>query len=257
MNTQQDTGQRPTTASQAAETLRLLGSRVVIAIVSRVMAWPKVFAVVGAAAFLCTATAQAAEVKHATRVQVQPQILAGFNPAQRSKLLGYQSVTQASTFNRGGREYLSGISYQLVDMKADELFALLQKVDRTLPRALPATHKARYIGSSGDLPLVQLVHGNGFLSGTYTVLWQPQAATREVNFWMSPDQPHDVDDIWGFFRITPVDNGRRSLVTVAVAVDLGNGPTRSMYGGTVQKIILKSARYIRKFVDRRLGRNVE
>jgi len=210
----------------------------------------------GLALTLLVAPAYGANVKTAPRVQIEKQVLAGFTNAEREKLIGYQSVTHATTFNRDGREYLSGISYQLVDMKADELFGLLQRVDHTLPRALPATHKARYVGNSGDLPLVQLIHGNAFLSGTYTVLWQPEAAAKEVRFWMAPELPHDVNDIYGFFRITPVDNGRRSLVTVAVAVDLGSGG-KAAYAGTVQEIILKSARYVGKFVDRRRGKNVD
>jgi hypothetical protein len=237
--------------------LKRLGARMTVAIISRVMAWPKVFAGALVGAALLSEPAHAAEVKRPVRALIEPEVLAGFSADERDKLTGYQSVTQASSFNRGGRDYLSAISYQVVDIKADELFNLLQKVDHTLPHALPATYKARYVGTSGDLPLVQLVHGNGFFSGTYTVLWQPQANSREVNFWLSTEQPHDVDDIYGFFRITPVDQGKRSLVTVAVAVDLGNGTTKQMYGHTVQKIILKSARYIRKFVDRRLGRPVE
>lgn len=217
------------------------------------MAWPKIFTALAVVMALFSTPAEAAEVRR-PRVQIEQGVLAGFSRTDRDKLSSYQSVTHAEKFTRDGREYLSGISYQLVDMKADELFGLLQKVDHTLPRALPATHKARYIGSEDGLPLVQMIHGNSFLNGTYTVLWQPQAERREVSFWLSPGHPHDLDDIWGFFRITPVDQGRRSLVTVAVAVDLGS---KQMYAGKVQQLILKSARYIRKFVDRRAGKPVD
>ena len=237
---------------------RRLGSRVAFAIVCRVVAWPRLFVLlVGLTCLLQPSGAQAAEVKRAPRIQIEREILVGFSEAERAKILGYQSVTHASTFDRSGRKVMSGISYQLVDMKAAELFALLQRVDHTLPRALPATHKARYVGNFGEFPLVQLVHGNGFFNGTYTVIWQPHNDRKEVTFWMAPEHPHDVDDIWGFFRITPVDKGRRSLVTVAVAVDLGKGGVKTLYQGTVQKVILKSARYIRKFVDRRQGKNVD
>lgn len=227
------------------------------AILGRKMALLRVLPKAVLAIALTSAPVYAANNRPAARVQIERQVLSGFSKAEQEKLIGYQSVTHASTFQRDGREYLSGISYQLVDMKADELFNLLQKVDHTLPRALPATHKARYLRTKGDQQLVQMVHGNAFLNGTYTVLWQPEASTREVKFWLAPEMPHDLQDIWGFFRITPVDHGRRALVTVAVAVDVGDKGPQAMYAGKVQKIILKSARYFGKFVDRRLGRNVD
>lgn len=227
------------------------------AILSRTMASLRVLPKAVLAVALIATPAVAANTRPAARVQIEKPLLVGFSKAEQEKLIGYQSVTHASTFQRDGREYMSGISYQLVDMKADELFGLLQKVDHTLPRALPATHKARYLRNKGDLQLVQLVHGNAFLNGTYTVLWQPEANTREVKFWLAPELPHDLRDIWGFFRITPVDNGRRALVTVAVAVDVGSNGPQAMAAGKIQKIILKSARYFGKFVDRRLGRRVE
>jgi hypothetical protein len=183
-------------------------------------------------------------------------LAAGFNKAERTELLKYKSITRAAEFTHGGRRYLSGLSYQIVDMNAAELYGLFKKADHTLPRALPGTYKAKFVGTHGALPLVQLVHGNAMINGGYTVIWQPDDSVREIRFWMSQERPHDVQDIWGYFRIQDFGSNK-ALVTVALALDLGNNSSLTTHEKRIHKMMLKSARYVRKFVDRRHGKAVK
>src|SRR6478752_6810159 len=134
--------------------------------------------------------------------------------SEREALLAGEVVARPMQFETDGGSYRGGVSYSVVNAPAAAVLAALSNAD-TLPQALPHTKSARLIDVSGGLARVELVHGG---STSYTVRIERSAAHSELRFWLDPTRPHDISDVFGFFRVEPFANGK-SLVTVAVALD--------------------------------------
>jgi hypothetical protein len=99
----------------------------------------------------------------------------------------------------------------------------------------------------GSLARVELVHGGGT---TYTVNIERSALRSELRFWLDSSRPHDISDVFGFFRVEPFADGK-SLVTVAAALDLGPGITSLLFSGAVERSLLSTPGLIRNYVEPR------
>ena len=91
------------------------------------------------------------------------------------------------------------------------------------------------------------MHGDGT---TYTVHIERSAPRSELRFWLDSSRPHDISDVFGFFRVEPFGDGK-SLVTVAAALDLGPGLTSLFFGDAVERSLLSTPGRIRVFVEPR------
>jgi hypothetical protein len=150
---------------------------------------------------------------------------------------------------RHGGSYVGGLSYQLVRASVPELITALLTVDQ-LPQLLPRTKRARLVDSSGGRARVELVQGNSLVEATYTVYLERDADPPVVRFWLDPSRPHDIRDVWGYFRVQPF-GATRSMVTVAVALDVGDGLVRWLFEDRIQRVILDTPRHIRDFLEPR------
>lgn len=169
--------------------------------------------------------------------------------AERDALLAGDVVSRPMHFDTESGSYRGGLSYSLVNAPAAAVLSALSNVD-TLPQALPNTKSARLIDVRGGLARVELVHGGGT---TYTVQIQRTASPccrSELRFWLDPSRPHDISDVFGFFRVEPFGEGK-SLVTVAAALDLGSGLTSLLFSNAVQRSVLSTPRRIRDYVEPR------
>jgi len=166
--------------------------------------------------------------------------------SEREALLAGEVVARPMSFETESGSYRGGVSYSLVNAPAAAVLAALSNAD-TLPQALPHTKSARLIDVRGGLARVELVHGNGT---TYTVRIERSAAGSELRFWLDPSRPHDISDVFGFFRVEPFENGK-SLVTVAATLDLGPGLTRLFFSDAVQRSVLSTPGRIRGYVEPR------
>lgn len=175
--------------------------------------------------------------------------------AERGALLAGEVVSRPLRFETESGSYRGGVSYSVVHAPAAAVLSALSNVE-TLPQALPHTTSARLIDAHGGLARVELVHGDGT---TYTVHIERSAsrATRfaipdggELRFWLDPSRPHDISDVFGFFRVEPFGDGK-SLVTVAAALDLGPGLTSLFFGDAVQRSLLSTPGRIRVYVEPR------
>lgn len=166
--------------------------------------------------------------------------------SEREALLAGEVVPRPMRFETESGSYCGGVSYSLVNAPAAAVLAALSNAD-TLPRALPHTRSARLIDVRGGLARVELVHGDGT---TYTVRIERSAPRSELRFWMDSSRPHDISDVFGFFRVEPFGNGK-SLVTVAAALDLGPGITSLFFTDAVQRSVLSTPGRIRLYVEPR------
>jgi hypothetical protein len=190
-------------------------------------------------AFTLAASAQAEPSNVATRRSL--------TSAERNALYAGRMVSRPLSFEQSGGHYVGGVSYQVVDAQPELVLAALSDVTNW-PEALPRTKSARLVDSVNGLSRVELVQGGTFLDARYTVVLE-RVDAETIRFWMDPSQPHDIRDVWGFFRIKPLSGGR-SLITVGAALDLGDGLPR-LFEDKIAGMMLRAPRQIRDFVQPR------
>ena len=168
-------------------------------------------------------------------------------PVEIERLDAGVRVTHPRTFHWRGNKYVGGLSFQLV--RAEPAFVLdaIFSTEAALSW-MPMTESVRTVGGSGRDLFVEFRQGVDPVVRTYTVnVWRDDTAIR----WrLDPDRPHDIQDTWGFMSAQPWGEGR-SLVTVGVALDLGNGMIRGFFEEEIQDTILSTADDIRGYVEAR------
>jgi hypothetical protein len=192
---------------------------------------------------LALAASAQAEPGDAAAAKVRPS----FTLHERSALHAGQMVSRELRFEQSGGHYVGGVSYQVVDAQPELVLAALSDVSNW-PEALPRTKSARLLGSVNGVSRVELVQGGSFVDARYTVMLE-RADAETIRFWLDPSQPHDIRDVWGFFRIQPAPGGR-SLITVGAALDLGDGLSR-LFEDKIASMMLRAPHKIRDFVEPR------
>ena len=118
-----------------------------------------------------------------------------------------------------------------------------------LPNVLPRTKRATLVDVVGSVARVELVQGNSLVESSYTVALQ-RTAPDQVHFRLDPSRPHGIKDVWGYFRARPFGKNK-TLITVAVALDVGPGLVRLLFEERIQKVALETPRHIRDYIEPR------
>ncbi|HEX7670794.1 MAG TPA: SRPBCC family protein, partial [Polyangiaceae bacterium] len=157
---------------------------------------------------------------------------------ERARVATGALVTRPLDFERNGAHYIGGIATGVVPATADEVLAAMDDVS-ALRAMLPRTKRATLVDAHGTTRRIELRQGNSIVDATYTVTLSPAGAPGELHFQLDPSRPHGIDDLYGYFKVEPVDD-KHSLVTVAAAVDVGSGLTAVLFGKRVQDVILSA-----------------
>lgn len=173
----------------------------------------------------------------------------GLRASEREQLLAGSRVERPLSFGQGKGSYVGGIAYQVVNRAPSEVLSALLDV-RRLPEMLPRTRSARLISTEGGRSRIELEQGQAPFVARYTVVLERVPGADELRFWLDPSAPHDIRDVWGFFRVQELASGG-SLLTVGAAVDLGPGLFAGLFTRRVQKVVLHSVTGIRDFMEPR------
>ncbi len=166
---------------------------------------------------------------------------------ERASLLAGDTVSRPMVFTRGDdQRYVGGVSYQVVRASPDEVLAALGTV-KELPEMLPRTRSARLVDVSRGAARIELTQGNQLVETTYTVRLRRKGSS-ELRFELDPSRPHGIRDVYGYMRVRSLGPGQ-TLVTVAVALDLGPGLARALFEDRIQKVILDTPRKIRDYLE--------
>ncbi len=197
---------------------------------------------------LTLAATAVAEPRHAERAAaVHREARPSFTLGEREALSAGNMVSRALRFEHAGGHYVGGVSYQLVEARPELVLAALSDV-ANWPDALPRTKSARLLDSTDGVSRVELVQGSALVDARYTVVLE-RADAETIRFWLDGAQPHDISDVWGFFRVNAMPGGR-CLITVGAALDLGDGLTR-LFEDRIAGMMLRAPRQIRDFVQPR------
>jgi len=178
-----------------------------------------------------------------------PRTYGGLTAAERQALAHGQTVSRPTAFRHGGGRYVGGVSYQVVRASPPEVLSALLTVE-LLPHLLPRTKRARQVAGAGSGARVELVQGNSWIDATYTVVLAREGDSS-VRFRLDGSRPHDIEDVWGYFRAQPFGESH-TLVTVAVALDVGDGLVRMLFEDRIQRLILSAPAQIRDFLEPRV-----
>jgi hypothetical protein len=170
----------------------------------------------------------------------------GLAADETSRLLRGQTVARPQEMHRGGRRYVGGVTYTIVDSTPGELGSVLDDIG-AWRRFLPKTRDARRVGAVEGDALVQITHGSPLVQVGYTLRVHPEE--HGLRFWMDPARPHDIEDAWGFFRTEPLGDGR-TLVTYGILIDMGGGILRDMFEDRVRELALEVPDHVREVVLR-------
>ncbi len=170
----------------------------------------------------------------------------GLSRDERRLLSEGSSVRRPVAFTRGDGRYVGGVAYQTVHARPEAVLAALGDAE-SLAQALPRTKSASVVAQARGVRHIELVQGNAVVEARYTVRVEA-AREKELRFRLDRDRPHDIQDVWGFFRVESFGE-HQSLLTVAVALDLGPGMARMLFERRVQAVILDAPRHIRDHVE--------
>lgn len=183
-----------------------------------------------------------AESAHADRPRVHTA--STFAPHEKAALLAGDAVTRPMKFARRGGQYVGGVAYQVVDATPAEVMSALGSAEQ-LPGMLPRTKSARLVSAGRKHAKVELVSGTELVDAKYTVVFKRKGRS-ELRFWLDQKSPHGIRDVWGYVRVRPF--GKGSLVTVAVALDVGPGVVRMLFEDRIQRTILSTPQKIRDYL---------
>ena len=157
-------------------------------------------------------------------------------------------VTRPLDFERDGAHYVGGIATGLVPASPERVLAAMRDV-AALRKMLPNTKQVALVDTSGGSRRIELLQGSSFVEAKYTVELSPDGRPGELGFKLDPSRPHDIDDVYGYFKVERFDD-QRSAVTVAAAVDVGSSLTIMLFGKKVQDVILSAPHRMRDYFSR-------
>jgi hypothetical protein len=167
---------------------------------------------------------------------------------ERALLANGQIITKPVQFERGSSKYVGGLASGLVPATPERVFQAIQEPDALLAM-LPKTKRVTLVDTDASSKRLELLQGNSFVDATYTVKLVPSDKPGELTFQMDRSRPHDIDDVYGYFKVERFDD-KRSLVTVAAAVDVGSDFTNLLFGKRVQEVILSTPYAMRTYFAR-------
>jgi hypothetical protein len=141
-----------------------------------------------------------------------------------------ETVYRPTTIEEGDARLVGGVTYTVLDASIADLMPLFDDA-AAYKELLPRTLDAR-VRREGDARVVALRTGNALFEGAYS-LYMRRTSDNEVRFWLDRRAHHDIDDAYGYFRFTELDPGQdgrpRTLLTYAIAIDVGAGLVRDMF----------------------------
>lgn len=166
--------------------------------------------------------------------------------ADRAALENGDIVKREITYEDGDRKFVGGVAYAIINHPAEEVLRVL-RTEASYRDLLPMTKEATVLRQEGKDLLVRMTHGNSLGSASYTCRIRQRAGDNLVRFWLDPRDPHDIDNAWGYFRVTAM--GNRSLLTFAAAVDLGDGLMRMLFEERIRKRALRTPENVRELLE--------
>lgn len=145
-----------------------------------------------------------------------------------------------------GDGYFGGVSYAVIPASIAEVAAVLADAG-TYSALLPMTLEARVVSRRPPDSWLYLRTGTRLGSAAY-VLQVRRESLGLFRFWLDPTQPHEIADLWGYFRVTPWGSNQ-ALLTYAALVRLDSGLVRMLFKEKIRTLALGTPGLVRAYVN--------
>lgn len=157
--------------------------------------------------------------------------------AENARLARRETVVVETTHRRNGGKLVGGVAYRIIDADADRVSAIFRDPKRW-SEILPRVREAKLVSvEKNGQAHVRVTHALGMFSGSYEVVLAFTDHGHYGRFWVNRNVDNDLNDGWGFVRLTPLPHGK-TLVTWAVLFDVGDGITRTLFESKMQRAAL-------------------
>lgn len=173
------------------------------------------------------------------------------SPEERERLGRGELVRRSVDLEMPDGPYFGGISYALIDAAPAAVMAVLLDPAAYLS-ILAMTLEAKVIGRKGDNLLLSLVQGSRrFGTAAYTLAVRRESPSL-LRFWLDPDYLHEIEDCWGYFKLTPEGpGGQRCLLTFAALVRLESGLIRMLFTEKIRGYALETPARVRSYLGQK------
>jgi hypothetical protein len=143
-------------------------------------------------------------------------------------------------------DFVGGLGYVIISAPPSEVLAVLLEPTSYL-HIFTLTQEARLLARDGDDFIIYLRQGGKKVSGEYSVRARRETQSL-VRFWLDPSHPHDIGDLWGFFRIDPAPEGK-TLLTYGALLHLEFGVIKLLFQEKIRHYALETPARLRAFVE--------
>lgn len=156
------------------------------------------------------------------------------------------TVRRRMELEHDGDRYAVGLAYAVLRAPVREVMAAVSDVE-AYSLILPRLQDAREVRRRGEHRWVRFRHATKLGTAEYSCVLHRESG-RVVRFWMDPSRPHDVDDMFGYFRAEPFGAGR-TLFTYAIALRLPFA-IRSLFEDRIVDFALDTPALLRRYLQR-------
>ena len=143
-------------------------------------------------------------------------------------------------------DYIGGLGYVIISAAPSEVLAALLEPS-SYKHIFTLTQEARLEARDGEDLIIYLRQGSKKVSGEYSVRARRESLSL-VRFWLDPSRPHDIGDLWGFFRMDPHPGGK-TLLTYGALLHLEFGVIKLLFQEKIRNYALETPERLRLFVE--------
>ncbi|MEO7331823.1 MAG: hypothetical protein ABI193_24820 [Minicystis sp.] len=175
----------------------------------------------------------------------------GLSAEERERLARGELVRRKIDLEMPDGPYFGGVSYAIVDASPAEVMAVLLD-PASYTSILARTIDAQVTGKKGENMLLFLRQGSRrYGTAAYTLAVRRETPSL-LRFWLDPDYPHEIEDCWGYFKLTPEGpSGTKCLLTYAALVRLESGLFRLLFTEKIRGYALDTPALVRAYLARR------
>lgn len=169
---------------------------------------------------------------------------------ERERLARGEVVRRKVDLDMPEGPYFGGISYAIIQAPPAEVMGVLLD-PRSYTSILARTLEAKVVGRKNDTMLLFLRQGSArFGTASYTLAVRRETPSL-LRFWLNPDYPHEIEDCWGYFKLTPMGPDKQAcLLTYAALLRLESGIIRMLFSEKIRSYALDTPALVRAYVER-------
>ncbi len=142
--------------------------------------------------------------------------------------------------------YFGGLSYVVIHAPPAAVNAVLDDPS-TYRFILPMTLESRVLSRHDRDTQVFFRQGGRAGSAAYVIIARRESQGL-IRFWLDPTQPHEIADLWGYFRVQPWGKDA-TVLTYAALIRLDFGMVKLLFSEAIRRAAMGTPALVRAFVE--------